>query len=214
AVSTPAVSAELKRKAATHVQNGKIFFEMNRLQEAEMELKQAIKQNPQNEAALYYLNLIREKRPTTRISPLSHPLLTNQPLYFRQIKLDLNTFRQGIKSVTGIDWGIKGQAIKPGGGLGGIMDTNDMSAIRQFLQNMGLDLDPPKSIFYNDREGMLLVRGTLQDLDTIEGAVQVLNIAPPQINIKAKFIEMPKEEARVFWEHLSPAPLLPDSSRR
>jgi len=32
--------------------------------------------------------------------------------------------------------------------------------------------------FFNDREGTIVVRATLQDLDTIETAIQVLNIPP------------------------------------
>ena len=40
------------------------------------------------------------------------------------------------------------------------------------------------------------VRATLQDLDIIEEAVKVLNIIPPQINIKAKFAEVGQNDKR------------------
>ncbi|HWH69154.1 MAG TPA: hypothetical protein VNT26_07200, partial [Candidatus Sulfotelmatobacter sp.] len=46
------------------------------------------------------------------------------------------------------------------------------------------------------------VRATLQDLDTIETATQVLNIAPPQINLKATFLELPDEKVAEFWKSL------------
>ncbi|HWQ92445.1 MAG TPA: hypothetical protein VN673_12305, partial [Clostridia bacterium] len=80
--------------------------------------------------------------------------------------------------------------------------TNDMAgvhqAVRQFFMSMGVDLNPPKSVFFNDREGTLIVRATQQDIDTIESAVQVLNIAPPQINIKAKFVEVTQSDNRAL----------------
>ncbi len=63
---------------------------------------------------------------------------------------------------------------------------------------MGVDLLPPKNIFFNDREGTLVVRATLQDLDTIETAVQVLNIAPPQVNIKTKFVEVTQTDSKAL----------------
>lgn len=47
-----------------------------------------------------------------------------------------------------------------------------------------------KAIFFNDRAGMLFVRATSQDLDTIAAALEALNTAPPEVNIKAKFIEV------------------------
>ncbi len=184
------------------------------------------------------------------------------PLHTRIIKVDPNTFVQGLESVIGFPFGSistssggsggsgggggggggsqGGQGGQGGGGLttvprvnlagasfgggqggggggggfggggggaggGGVLAvtrTNDMSsvqaAVRQFFLTMGIDLNPPKSIFFNDREGSLVVRATLQDLDTIETAVQVLNIAPPQVNIKAKFVEVSQNDTRAL----------------
>jgi len=184
------------------------------------------------------------------------------PLYTRIIKVDPNTFEQGLQSVSGFDWGAIAQAQNQGGGGGGgfggggggggfggggigggggtsgglllvprvtvaggttgggigggggvggglgggglnaVTRTNNMAfvqaAVRQFFLTMGVDLNPPKTIFFNDREGSLMVRATLQDLDTIEAAVQVLNIAPPQINIKSKFVEVAQNDTRAL----------------
>jgi general secretion pathway protein D len=72
-------------------------------------------------------------------------------------------------------------------------------AVRQFFVSVGVDLTTPgKTLFFNDREGSLIIRATLQDLDTIEQAVQVLNIAPPQINIKSKFIEVAQNDNKAL----------------
>src|SRR5262249_43403889 len=44
----------------TQVQDARVLFEMGKMKEAKAILKEAIKQDPQNQAAYYYLNLISE----------------------------------------------------------------------------------------------------------------------------------------------------------
>jgi len=53
-------------------------------------------------------------------------------------------------------------------------------------------------VFFNDRQGVLLVRATILDLDIIEAAIQVLNIVPPQVNIKAKFLEIGQNDTKAL----------------
>ncbi|MBI4325441.1 MAG: hypothetical protein HY674_09275 [Chloroflexi bacterium] len=55
-----------------------------------------------------------------------------------------------------------------------------------------------KSIFFNDRTGVLFVRATLRDLDIIEQAIQALNIAPPQVTIEAKFVEFSQSDNKAL----------------
>src|SRR6266480_3923259 len=57
----PAI-ADARRNAATLVQDARVFLEMKRLDEAEAKLKQAIKEDPQNQSAYYYMNLVNEAR--------------------------------------------------------------------------------------------------------------------------------------------------------
>lgn len=53
---------EERVKASTLVHDGKLLYEMNKLDEAEAKLKAALKEDPHNEAALYYLNLVSEAK--------------------------------------------------------------------------------------------------------------------------------------------------------
>src|SRR6266404_4617865 len=53
---------EARVKTSTLVQDGRIFFENGKMDDAESRLKQAIKEDPENQAAFYYLNLVREAR--------------------------------------------------------------------------------------------------------------------------------------------------------
>jgi tetratricopeptide (TPR) repeat protein len=64
-----------------------------------------------------------------------------------------------------------------------------------FFKTLGVDLTTPgKNIFFNDRLGLLFVRGTIDDLDTIQSAIETLNQVPPQIHIKARFIEVSQND--------------------
>ncbi len=86
--------------------------------------------------------------------------------------------------------------------------TRDVSmAARLFFTTLGVNLDPltpegrGKSLFFNDRLGVLFVRATMQDLDTIERAIQALNQIAPQIHIKARFIEvLQKDDAALGFD--------------
>lgn len=57
----PEVRAQ-KLQAATHVQNGKLLYEMGRIPEAEAELNRAVQLDPENQAAFYYLKVISEAK--------------------------------------------------------------------------------------------------------------------------------------------------------
>jgi general secretion pathway protein D len=51
-------------------------------------------------------------------------------------------------------------------------------------------------VFYNDRNGLLFVRASMDDLDIIEQAIHVLNAIPPQLSISAKFAEFTQNDSR------------------
>jgi beta-lactamase regulating signal transducer with metallopeptidase domain/HEAT repeat protein len=64
-----------------------------------------------------------------------------------------------------------------------LVDGTAVSAlVINHLARRGVDLDPKrnpgKAVFYNDREGVLLVRATLQDLDIVERVIAELNSTP------------------------------------
>jgi general secretion pathway protein D len=74
------------------------------------------------------------------------------------------------------------------------------NAVISFFRTVGVELGPQagKCVFWNDREGTLMVRATSQELDIIEAAIETLNIAPPQVNIKAKFVEVTQDDAKAL----------------
>jgi general secretion pathway protein D len=89
-------------------------------------------------------------------------------------------------------------------GLAYVTKTNSTveadEMVRAYFIAAGVDLSPTlgKMVFFNDRLGELMVRATLQDLEIIEQAVELLNQAPPQLTIEAKFVELSQEDSRAL----------------
>lgn len=81
-----------------------------------------------------------------------------------------------------------------------VTPTEQLIAVaREFFTTAGVDFTTPnKSLFFNDRSGMLMVRATLQDLDIIEQAIQVLNMSPSQVTIEAKFAEITQQDNKAL----------------
>ncbi len=86
---------------------------------------------------------------------------------------------------------------KAGSGVKPITDGSQLlPEIQKLFASVGVELQPPKSVFFNEPKGQLLVRATLADLDTIEHVVQVLNDQPPQVNIKVRWVEISQSLVR------------------
>ncbi|MDB6059543.1 MAG: Type and secretion system protein [Verrucomicrobiales bacterium] len=88
-------------------------------------------------------------------------------------------------------------------GLSFVTKTNNTQTlhemVRAYFTAAGVTLtDPGKSVFFNDRTGLLLVRASLQDLEIIEAAVEMLNQAPPQLTIESKFAEMTQSDSKAL----------------
>src|SRR6185369_1363784 len=49
-------------EANTHVQNGKLLYELGKMDESEAELKEALRIDPNNDTAFYYVRLIEQER--------------------------------------------------------------------------------------------------------------------------------------------------------
>ncbi|MCX8156243.1 MAG: hypothetical protein N3J91_07340 [Verrucomicrobiae bacterium] len=94
-----------------------------------------------------------------------------------------------------------GQAGGGGGGIPWLTATNSTAlggTVRAFFEAHGLTMDPPKAFFFNDRTGLLMVRASLQDLDIVEQAIEVLNMAPQQLTIEARIAEFTQDDSRAL----------------
>ena len=86
------------------------------------------------------------------------------------------------------------------GGLSGVTRTNLTATVqeivRAFFTAAGVNILPPNMLFFNDRTGMLMVRATSQELDIVQKAIETLNVAPPQVTIEAKFVEISQNDTK------------------
>jgi beta-lactamase regulating signal transducer with metallopeptidase domain len=64
--------------------------------------------------------------------------------------------------------------------------------LRYFMHILGVDLSPPKSIYYNNHAGGLFVRATMDDLDTIGTVLKVIGLQQAQVNLKVRWVEIPQ----------------------
>jgi len=123
---------------------------------------------------------IRERLQTLRTRPGD----TNKEaaeLFTRTFKVDTRTF---IKSLIGMGADIGGKTNSP---------AAVSTAMRQFLASLGVNMQSPgKGVFFNERDGRLLVQATRSDLDVVEQAVQTLSYHEPQIHLKARFYQIPE----------------------
>ena len=80
------------------------------------------------------------------------------------------------------------------------MASTPSEAARTFFATLGVNLKEPagKSVFFNDRLGLLFVKSTEADLDIIERAIQVMNQVAPQVHIKSRFIEVGQDDGRAL----------------
>ena len=104
-------------------------------------------------------------------------------LYSRTFAVDALAFTDALLKISGLQTNILG------------LQTNSVASLaKNLFSRSRVDWESPKgkSISYNDRLGMLFVRATEPDLDKIERVLETLNCLPPQIHIKARFLEVPK----------------------
>lgn len=214
-------AADQSVRVAALVQDAKLLYELGKLDEAKAKLETALTLDPGSQLAADYLNLVRDalaRKPATTgaVSGEAAQAATKAPsiasnatpgaaetdggqLLTRVFKLNPNTFQQGLSAVAGN------------------VPTNQppVQLLRSFFAAVGLDFGGAnsfvggtnanafqspagKAVFYNDRNGMLLVRATRRDLDAVETALQMLNATPPQVVIEAKFVEITQDDSKAL----------------
>jgi hypothetical protein len=101
--------------------------------------------------------------------------------------------------------------------LDGHASSSEISKkFRNFFKTLGVNLESPKgkAIFYNDKQGILFVKATENDLYVIEHALRTITEQSTQVHIKACFIEVPKETLGTFADlkKIIPIPHQPNQS--
>lgn len=183
----------------TLVQDARLLYELGKIGEAKVKLERALREQPDHPAAKHYLSLVQEvesrgsEQTGPPQAPSAEPGSLATALFTRTYRLDANTVAQSLETLLG----------KP------YKDLTPVEAVRRVFDAMGVRFgdgvqaggDEPgatRALFYNDRTGILLVRATAQDLETIESVIQLLNASPPQVLIEVKFVEVTQEDSKAL----------------
>ena len=141
---------------------------------------------------------------TNNARPAQEQSTSATAMQTRIFHIDPNSFQQGMNSILAQFTTNLPSFDVPRGGQ--ITNTNRFKteslpaeivipSLRQWFKTMGVDLNAPnKAIFYNDRLGVLMVRATQADLDTMEKVLQFLNMSPPQLTISVKMFEVSRTD--------------------
>jgi beta-lactamase regulating signal transducer with metallopeptidase domain/type II secretory pathway component GspD/PulD (secretin) len=126
---------------------------------------------------------------------VERPATEPEPLFTRTFHVDPQTVREGLENI------LRGQRVELNSGD---KEGNTVNLFRHFFLTAGVSFptnavsDPSrmvvpssgKALFYNDRTGLLLARATIDDLDIIEKAIQIVNLALPQVSIESRLVEI------------------------
>jgi len=101
---------------------------------------------------------------------------TSDKLVTRIMKVNPDTFRESIRAIVPLPNNASPQ--------------ETMDAFRKLVLSSGVELRPHANMFYSERTGNLFVRAIAPEVEAIEQMVHELNIAPEQVNIQARFVEI------------------------
>ncbi len=132
-------------------------------------------------------------------SPKAPETIPGLVLYNKTFRVDPTVFMRGVQKAMGVRPDLGPQ---PQRGAGYVTRTNRTQETHQlvadYFAESGVDLSPPKAVFFNDRLGELLVRATLEDFKVIESAIEKLNWRPPQVTVETRFVELSQTESRAL----------------
>ena len=90
-------------------------------------------------------------------------------------------------------------ALSQASGNGDLSPEATLTALRELLLKQGVTLQTPETLFFNDREGTVLIHTTLEKLALIERTVAELSNLPAQLNVKTRFLRLSDSLMRSLW---------------
>jgi hypothetical protein len=155
------------------VEESKILLAEGKFDEAQATLKKAIDLHPANTNAQHWMTLAQGRKRV--LTSLPEPKLkpgTVKPgeLFTRSYVTDPKISVEAL---------LKWAEVHTGTVLPERKSIHSLNShLRAYFEEAGLELAPPKSVFFNTRTGSVLIRATQRDLDMIEPAIQKLMAAP------------------------------------
>jgi hypothetical protein len=122
---------------------------------------------------VFFLALLAVMYPAIKARAEDSTVDVSTNLQTRFYRLELDDLRIGLKALQKHE------------------STNLTWALREHLATLGLDFDPPKAIYLNERHGTLFVHATQPSLGTVEKFLASVKCPPVLVELRAKFVEVP-----------------------
>lgn len=195
-------------RVTARVQDTKPLFALGHFTEAKAGLEAALTREPDHQAARNDLSPANEAE-ASKASPRGDAKAERTQLFTRTLKVEPRTLAAGLESIAGK----------------ALTNLTAAEQLRRLFASVGLEFTdteaapadgpPARALFYNERNGLMLVRATAAELQTVEQLLAMLNTAPPLVMIEAKFVEVPEPVSRAlgfdrFPEDARMSPHAPD----
>ena len=108
-------------------------------------------------------------------------------LFTRFFKVNPETFRRNFEATQA--WPSDGAAKEETDDESSQRLRKTDSKLRGLLLGAGVDISPPKSIFYNDRHGMIMMHASMNDLEIAAQLIEELGSSPAQVQILVQWCE-------------------------
>jgi beta-lactamase regulating signal transducer with metallopeptidase domain len=196
--------------------DGRLLFEMGNLAEAEQKFRQAKSLRPEDPDPDHHLRLIADQQTASPI-PLERDWIPARPTPPAAADgLDTRIYRINTYSIEeGFDSLVSSVGMDPARPLGAVeqdttrpgtvtsTDTSPSSGhlaerFRTLFRVVGVSFEPPSpNVFmFKPSTGVLMVCASTPDLDRIEKALEFINVAPAQITIEVKLVEISQQDTR------------------
>ncbi|MBL9137126.1 MAG: hypothetical protein JNK85_14735 [Verrucomicrobiales bacterium] len=87
--------------------------------------------------------------------------------------------------------------------------------VRDLLATSGVSWSPPNAVYYNDTQGLLMIRATAEEMTALESIIEQINAVPAMVQVEARLVEIPSaEEGGLGLNALLTAPASDDASAR
>lgn len=174
-----ALNTSVGTPGTSKIAAGKLAYEMGR-NEASKLFREVLEQNPTNDTALYFLDLLRERNslPPANASASGAKDGKTNACYTKVFRVNPEAVNKALDKLVPV-----------------AHDT-ETDRLRRYFSKLGFDFTRPnRSIFFNDRTGLIMVHGDAAELKIVEKGVATFTNqagATPalQIMVVGKFVEM------------------------
>jgi type II secretory pathway component GspD/PulD (secretin)/Zn-dependent protease with chaperone function len=202
--------------AARLVQDARLCFEMGKLDEAEAKLRRAAQLDPDNKAALYYLELVEARRSTggvrsSLLAIFEAPSQTNEHMAQEWLAPTQKPVPARAQSTTNSAAGgqlftrtykvdfhalVENMTNATGQGKTNALSTHE--ALDWYFCAAGWNRATNETFFLNEGSGVLFVRARQASFDVIDSVLQVLTATTPQVLVQVKFVEVSQDDEKAL----------------